>query len=411
VTAPAPAAGRRWALHHSGVWRPPPGQVRQLWRRWRGLVSIALTVALAGVAIGLLQHAPANSYLSPGSTSASGTRALADVLTGLGRQLREVTTVSSAIAGARPGSTLVITSPGYLSGQQLTSLAATRARILLVEPDAPSLAAIAPGIGVSVAGQPVRVTPPGCTLAAAVLAGPADMGGTALDGSALDGSALAAGPAGPGVRQCYRAAGGPTLVVLDTRGRQVTILGTASPLTNAGLGSQGNAALAVNLLATRQIIWLVPPVAALPVAAGSRKSFISLVPLAAWLVAIQLAVALLLAAAWRARRLGPLVAEPIPVVVRASETTEGHGRLYEARRARATAADGLRSAFLRRIGPAIGLPPRPDRDTVVGALEAHSGQDGPRIGQLLYDAAPGTDRALVELARDLDDLEREAGTS
>ncbi len=406
MTAPAPAAGRGWALHHSGIRRPPAGQVRQLWRRWRGLVSIALTVALAGVAIALLQRTPANSYLSPGSTTASGTRALADVLTGLGRQLREVTTVRSAIADARPGSTLVITSPGYLSGQQLTSLAATRARILLVEPDALSLAAIAPGIGVSVAGQPVRVTAPGCPLAAAVLAGPADLGGTALGGSAL-----AAGQAGPGVRQCYRTAGGPTLVVLDTRGRQVTILGTASPLTNADLGSQGNAALAVNLLATRQIVWLVPPVAVVTVAAGSRKSFISLVPLAAWLVAIQLTVALLLAVAWRARRLGPLVTEPIPVVVRASETTEGHGRLYEARRARATAADGLRSAFLRRIGPAIGLPPRPDRDTVVGALEAHSGQDGPRIGQLLYGAAPGTDRALVELARDLDDLEREVGTS
>jgi hypothetical protein len=404
VTAPAPpapAAGRDWPLRRAGARRPAAGRVPQLWRRWRGLVSLAVTIALAGVAIGLLQRTPANTYLSPGSTNASGTRALADVLTGLGRHVREVTTVSAAIAGARPGSTLVITSPGYLSREQLTSLAAARAGILLVEPDAPSLAAIAPGITMSLTGQPVRLTPPGCTLPAAVLAGPADLGGTAL----------AAGQAGPAVRQCYPVAGGAALVVRDTGGRQVAILGTASPLTNASLGSQGNAALAVNLLATRQIVWLVPPFAAVTVAAGSRKSFISLVPLAAWLVTIQLAVALLLAVAWRARRLGPLVPEPVPVVVRASETTEGHGRLYEARRARATAADGLRSAFLRRIGPAVGLPPRPDRDTVVGALQAHSGRDGPRIGQLLYGSAPGTDRALVELARDLDDLEREVGTT
>ncbi len=65
-------------------------------------------------------------------------------------------------------------------------------------------------------------------------------------------------------------------------------------------------------------------------------------PLAAWLVAIQLGVALLLAALWRARRLGPLVTERLPVVVRASETVEGHARLYRSRRARDRVAATLR---------------------------------------------------------------------
>ena len=63
----------------------------------------------------------------------------------------------------------------------------------------------------------------------------------------------------------------------------------------------------------------------------------------------------LLAALWQGRRLGPLVAEQLPVVVRASETVEGRGRLYRSRRARDRAADALRTATLQRMLPRLGL--------------------------------------------------------
>ncbi len=121
----------------------------------------------------------------------------------------------------------------------------------------------------------------------------------------------------------------------------VTVLGTAAPLTNAELAHQGNAALSVNLLPSRRIVWLVPPAAA--VAATTTRgprTFFSLLPLTVYLVAIQLAFAVLLAVGWRARRLGQLVTEPLPVVVRASETTEGHGRLYQSRHARGEGRSG-----------------------------------------------------------------------
>ena len=51
-----------------------------------------------------------------------------------------------------------------------------------------------------------------------------------------------------------------------------------------------------------------------------------LVPGPVYLVIAEIAVALVLTALWRMRRFGPLVFEPLPVVVRASETAEGHGR-------------------------------------------------------------------------------------
>src|SRR5690606_41722785 len=56
-----------------------------------------------------------------------------------------------------------------------------------------------------------------------------------------------------------------------------------------------------------------------------------------------LIVVVVLLAWWQGRRLGPLVTEPLPVVVRASETVEGRGRLYRSRRARDRAAEALRT--------------------------------------------------------------------
>jgi hypothetical protein len=73
---------------------------------------------------------------------------------------------------------------------------------------------------------------------------------------------------------------------------------------------------------------------------------------------VQLLVALGVLALWRGRRLGPVVEEPLPVVVRAAETVEGRSRLYRKAGARDVAAEALRRAAVRRLGTALGLPRR-----------------------------------------------------
>src|SRR5262249_58144981 len=92
-------------------------------------------------------------------------------------------------------------------------------------------------------------------------------------------------------------------------------------------------------------------------AAHGHRPLTSLIPAQVYAVAIQLGVVVVLLALWRMRRLGPLVTEPLPVVVRACETVEGHGRLYRSRRARDRAAAALRAAALGRIVTRLG-PPR-----------------------------------------------------
>jgi len=94
-------------------------------------------------------------------------------------------------------------------------------------------------------------------------------------------------------------------------------------------------------------------------------------------------------------------------VIRASETVEGHGRLYQSRRARGRAAAVLRAAMLTRVLPALGLPPGAAPGSVAAVLAARSGRPGAQIADMMYGQPPGTDAALVALAADLDALERE----
>jgi hypothetical protein len=274
----------------------------------------------------------------------------------------------------------------------------------VVEPDSATLSALnreAAGTAapqVMVAGaDAVRPVRPGCTLAAATVAGDAGLGGVLMR---VSGSAGAL---------CYRVDGHPTLVRYLAGGRTVTLLGSGVPLTNADLAHHGNAALALNLLrGSPRIVWLVPSPPA--VTAAGQKSLLQLIPVPAYLVALQVFIAAGLAALWRTRRLGPLVAEPLPVVVRASETVEGHGRLYRSRRSRGRAAAVLRDAARLRITARLALPGDTDADTVCAAVAEHTGREADAVRAILYGPAPRDDAALVTLGQDIDALEGEVRT-
>ena len=373
----------------------------EIWRRWRMPLAIIVVVLIGGTVIALLKPAPpASGYLDPAGNGPLGAHALADILAGRGQHVIRTVTPAAATAAAGPGrAALVITSPQFLTRRQLSALAQVPGPVVIVEPDNSALAALAPGS--ALAGiTPIGPVQPDCALAAARLAGNADLGGLQLRLQ----------PGISGAASCYPAGGRPSLVQYSSGGRLITLLGTGAPLTNEALDRLGNAALALNLLGTSpRIVWLVPAPAIVAGAgpAGGQESVTSLLPLGARLVTLQLCIAVVLAALWRARRLGPLVPEQLPVVVRASETVEGHARLYQSRRARGRAAAALRTAMLRRVMPAVGLAHGAHPDAITAALVARSGLSPARIEMMLSGPAPSNDAALVTLVDDLDALERE----
>ena len=408
--------------------RPPQAALR----RWRAPLAVLALVVLGGIVTALLTPSPpTDGYLDPGNPGPQGTRALAALLAQRGQPVIRAATVAAALAAGRaanpgaghpvrPGQSpaLVITSPYLLSRRQLSELARLPGDVLAVEPDSAMLAALnaqaagAPGaqtaaqVTVAGAGE-VRPVRPGCALAAAAAAGDAALGGVLMrvrsaDGSGADGT-------GPDAAQCYQVDGHPSLVRYLTGGRTVTLLGTGVPLTNAALARRGNAALALNLLrGSPRIVWLVPSPAAVP--AAGQKSLFQEIPGPAYLVTIQLFVAAGLAALWRSRRLGSLVAEPLPVVVRASETVEGHGRLYRSRRSRGRAAEVLRDAARHRITARLALPGGADAGAVCAAVATLTEREPGAVRAILYGPAPRDDAALVQLGQDIDALEGEVRT-
>ena len=118
--------------------------------------------------------------------------------------------------------------------------------------------------------------------------------------------------------------------------------------------------MALRLLGQRdRLVWYVPEAADL--VGDDGVSLRTLLP--EWIlpglwIAGATVLALLL---WRVRRLGPLVTEPLPVTVKAIETTQSRGRLYRKAGDRAHAAQALRRAARTSAGraaaPAGRRPP------------------------------------------------------
>ncbi|WP_433531602.1 DUF4350 domain-containing protein [Micromonospora sp. CA-263727] len=120
-----------------------------------------------------------------------------------------------------------------------------------------------------------------------------------------------------------------------------------------------------------------------------------------WALLVQLALAALLIAAGRARRLGPPTPEPLPVAVPAAETVLGRARLYQRARALEDAAQTLRAAARSRLARRLHLPTDTPQRGVAAAVAARTGDRPDTVHELLYGDAPATDQDLLELASEL----------
>ncbi|MBB5777432.1 DUF4350 domain-containing protein [Nonomuraea jabiensis] len=374
---------------------PTSPTARSTWRGSRIIVLLGLVIVLVSVA-GVLfgpESGPSRA-LDPDDTTLAGSKALAEVLRSRGVTVDRVDSVEAAAAKATTGNRLLlITDMSYFDEYSLTRIQGDR----LIVGDLPGLDVLAPGVRTEPAPARTRSREPECSLPAATAAGSAYLGGAVFRGPT-------------GATGCYPAGDGYTLVSFPQAGGVTTVVGDGGFLTNQRLAEDGNAALALNLIGTgRPVTWLVrpatPPVTELP---GERgKSMYDLMPESIrWTVYMSL-IALAVTAFWRGRRLGPVVTEKLPVVVRAAETVEGRGRLYRARRARQRAAESLRAGAVDRLTPRLGLGSGAGPNEVVAALAARTGQDAHQVGAALYGPPPVDDAGLVGLAGYLDFIERQ----
>ncbi|HEU5156247.1 MAG TPA: DUF4350 domain-containing protein [Streptosporangiaceae bacterium] len=365
----------------------------------RGVLAAVLAVILVALVLAALRPREQPQDLDPQSPTSGGTRALVQILGRGGTPVSAERSVTGAAALMRgqPDAVLVVVRSERLTAVDLGILRALPGDLLLIEPTRSALRELAPGVR-QAAPAGAEAVEPGCALGAATLAGDADFDiGTTYE---APGASAA----------CYRVDGRPLVVRLSVTGpRTVTVVGSRFPFTNEGLADRGNAALAMNLVGERSAaVWLMPPLRG--PGGTPDKSFYDLVPLGVKLAVLQLCLAVLLTALWRARRLGPIVAEPLPVVVRSAEAVEGRARLYRSRRARDRAAEALRAGSRERLVRLLGMPSSAAQDMsvaaqVTAAVAERTGQPRATIGAALYGPAPVDDAELVGLADYLDDLE------
>ncbi|MFJ9029187.1 DUF4350 domain-containing protein [Streptomyces sp. NPDC102274] len=382
---------------------------RQVWTRSRGVVLAFVILLAAGITMAALSSGDQHGRLDPRSADQFGSRAVAELLKDRGVSVEPVTTLDDATAAVGPDTTLLVTNPDLLTERQQRSLhtatASSGGRTVLLGAGPPSVDTLAPGVHTNTP-TPVSARAPRCSLPAADRAGTVDIGGERYVTDTAD------------VDACYMSDGVPTLVRIKDTGTEAgdtVLLGSPDILYNDRLDQHGNASLALQLLGSRpHLVWYLPSLSDGSAAeTGGDSDFLGLIP-SGWLWgAFQIFLAAVLAAVWRARRLGPLVAERLPVVIRASESTEGRARLYRKANARDHAASALRSATRDRLAPLLGVPPAGAHspDVLIPAVSARLPDTTQDPRTLLFGPAPTDDAALVRLADQLDALEREVRTS
>ncbi|MET8852536.1 DUF4350 domain-containing protein [Amycolatopsis sp. NPDC004625] len=369
--------------------------LRRIWRGARVPLALLALIFVAGALLLLARGEQTHGALEPGSYEPGGAHALAKLLEDQGVDVRTARTLAEASAAIGKDATLLVTQPELVPAKRFDALRTGAADVVLVTPGPRTLHDSLPLV--HAAGQSgVGTLRPQCTVAAAVAAGDVTLGGT--------------GYAAPGARSCYPGEdGGGTLLQLADSGGTTTLLGSPAPLTNARLAEEGNAALSLHLLGAHpKLVWYLPS-ASDPALDDSRRSFFDLIPDGWYYGAAQVGVAVALLAWWRARRLGPVVTEPLPIVVRAAETAEGRARLYRRAKAAGHAGETLREAARTRLRTTLGLPRDADAQALVTAVSTRTGRPANDIGPVLYGPPVPDDPALVRLAGELDRVEREAG--
>ncbi|GAA1927439.1 DUF4350 domain-containing protein [Nocardioides lentus] len=376
-----------------------PGR-RLLPRRSTVVVVLAVLAALGVVVLGAAT-ADRSDPLDPDNPDSAGGQALARVLADEGVEVEVVRDADAlTAAGVDDRTTVLVTSP--------SSLGSTTARRLLEDAAAGRVVVAGPGVAVldllDADTSPVLAAPGGDVPAAcdARRVG-VDLAGLSLAADGADAYPL------PG---CFVVDGAAVLAQVRPG---LLLLGAEQTLSNGRVLEADNAAVALRLLgAGDRLVWYVPDPT--EVSADDAVTVGSLLP--AWLVPSLwlLLGASLVAILWRGRRFGPLVTEPLPVTVRATETTVSRGRLYHRARDRGHAAAALRRGTRQRTAVRLGLPVRdpdpradPRADPLVVEVARHTGRTPDEVAWLISPTAeaPGSDEELRSLAGRLAELDRE----
>jgi hypothetical protein len=191
-------------------------------------------------------------------------------------------------------------------------------------------------------------------------------------------------------------------IVATSRGAgAVVAIGGSGMVVNAALAEGENAAVMAALVAPRPDV----DVAVLrpgPVAGSGERDLVDLISPNVRRALVQLVVAFVVYALWRARRLGAVVREPQPVAVAGSELVVARGSLLDRTRSPQRAAELLRGDLRRALAEHLGVPVDAPPDVFAAVAAQRIGVDAARVARVLGPEPIGDDDQLVALTREID---------
>lgn len=199
-----------------------------------------------------------------------------------------------------------------------------------------------------------------------------------------------------GAATCGPAGTGAYVVVQDEGAGRVVSVGGPDAFTNRHLDEADNAVLVAALLAPdagSRSAFLRPTL----LVGNGDQGLVDLVGTPVRAALVQLVIAFLLVALWRARRLGRPVLEPQPVPIESSELTEAVARLLARAQHPARAAAVLRDRARRDLSGPLGLALDAPAVDVVDAIERRTGLSADQARRAAIDPVT-TDDDLVEVA-------------
>lgn len=369
-------------------------------RRLRSLIGWALVVllVLGGVFVAIqvgVRMPDDRGALDPESVGDSGSMALAQILSDQGVEVEVFRSRAEARAALDDDATLVTANPYTLSDDAVRELIEPADRVVFLSSSTHLLTLLNIGDNAPADGTSVDAD--------------CDVPEFAEVGTIRPDRLFAPGD---GVEGCFGSDDASAVLVDEDSGATTSVVEGARLFSNAYLADDGNAALGIALLGqSDRVVWYVPSFADTDIEGKTPDTLGSLTP--GWVTPaiLLLMIAGLAAALWRGQRFGPLVAETLPVTVRASETMHGRARLTarsgDAAHAGEAIVDGSRRRLARRLGLAVNASPQEIADAAADRLRIPRGS----LHDLLAGPPPTDDPALIEIARRLQELENAVDAS
>ncbi|MGV2983012.1 DUF4350 domain-containing protein [Microbacterium sp. AGC85] len=364
-----------------------------------GWVLIAVLVIVFALFVGSITTRTPDSRgaLDPESADESGALALAELLRDQGIEITVARTRAEAASALGDESTLVMADPFALSDQAVEDLVGPAERTVILSSASRLLRILDLGDNAPPASDAALTA--GCGLPEL-----ANVGAVHPDRFFI--------PAAD-VTGCYIDDDGAAALLVDDSGDgRVALIEGSTLFSNEHLAEDGNAALGLALLGqSDHVVWYVPSFDDSDIEAQSPETLATLTPQWATPAILLLLLAGIVAGISRGQRFGPLVAETLPVTVRASETMHGRARLTAKAADAAHAAQALRDGSLRRLASRLGLTARSSPSEIADAASDRLRVPRGSLHHLLAGPLPANDAELIDTARRLAELEAAIDTA